>query len=94
MKKRIVAVIITLLLVGFLLIGLSDLETFGTAEGNVYNEVTRHYLEKSIEETGAINAVAAMILDYRAFDTFIEATVIFTALLLVIMLLQKRKEGE
>lgn len=89
MNKKIAAVLITTLFVTFLLIGLSDLPPYGTAAPAVYNEVTARYLEKSIEETGAVNAVAAMILDYRAFDTFIEASVIFTALALVLMLLNK-----
>ena len=35
------------------------------------------YLEQGIEETGAINFVAGMILDYRAFDTFGESNVLF-----------------
>ena len=94
MKKKIAAVIITVLFIVFLLLGLSDFPPFGTANKAVYNEVTARYLEKSIEETGAVNAVAGMILDYRAFDTFIEASVIFTALVLVIMLLLKTEAKE
>lgn len=89
MLKKIAAVTITLLFIGFLLLGLSDFPPFGDpADSQVYNEVTDRYLEGSIPETGAINAVTAMILEYRAFDTFLEATVIFTALLLVILLLR------
>jgi multicomponent Na+:H+ antiporter subunit B len=94
MIKKVAAVIITLSFIGFLLIGLSDFGSFGIADPVVYNEVTARYLEKSIEETGAVNAVAGMILDYRAFDTFIEASVIYTALVLVLMLLLKNKDGE
>lgn len=86
MIKKIAAVLITLIFILFLLIGLSDFPEFGTADPIVYNEVTTRYLESSIEETGAVNAVAGMILDYRAFDTFIEASVIFTGLILVLML--------
>jgi len=89
MKRKIAAVLITVSFIAFLLIGLSDFPPYGTADSAVYNEVTARYLEKSIEETGAVNAVAGMILDYRAFDTFIEASVIFTALVLVLMMLQK-----
>lgn len=32
-----------------------------------------------MEETGAVNAVAGMILEYRAFDTFGESAVLFAA---------------
>ena len=48
----------------------------------------QYYLEKGIEETGAINFVAGMILDYRAFDTFGESTVLFVAACSVLLLLK------
>ncbi|MBQ6112870.1 MAG: hypothetical protein IJL10_01275, partial [Synergistaceae bacterium] len=38
-------------------------------------------------ETGAQNIVAGLILDYRAFDTFGESAVLFTAAVSVLMLL-------
>lgn len=58
------------------------------------NEVSQRYLEKGTEETGAVNTVAGMILDYRAFDTFGESTVLFaaTAAVLFITLSKHTKE--
>lgn len=43
--------------------------------------VSHHYLEAGLAETGAANIVAAVILDYRAYDTLGEAVVIFTSIL-------------
>ena len=43
--------------------------------------VSADYLAKAQEETGAANAVAAVLLDYRAYDTLGEATVIFVAII-------------
>jgi multisubunit Na+/H+ antiporter MnhB subunit len=43
--------------------------------------VARDYLARSAEETGAANAVMAVLLDYRAYDTLGEATVIFVSIL-------------
>jgi len=43
--------------------------------------VSRDYLEKAREETGAANAVTAVLLDYRAYDTLGEATVIFVSVI-------------
>ena len=59
----------------------------------------KKYLEDGLEDTGATNAVAGMILDYRAFDTFGESTVLFVAVAAVIMLTkrsmnQKDEAGE
>jgi multisubunit Na+/H+ antiporter MnhB subunit len=39
------------------------------------------YVEHAAEETGAANSVMAVLLDYRAYDTLGEATVIFVSIL-------------
>lgn len=51
-----------------------------------------HYLAEGARETGAANLVAAVILDYRAYDTLGEITVLFTAILGVFTVLRLRKE--
>lgn len=86
------AFLITLSLAGFLLLGLREFPPFGNSSNPAHNEVMARYLEQSINETGAANAVTAMILDYRGFDTFFEATVIATALLSILPLFTG-KEG-
>ncbi|HPD98038.1 MAG TPA: MnhB domain-containing protein [Synergistales bacterium] len=50
-----------------------------------------HYLANTPEETGARNVVAAILFDYRAFDTLGESTVIFTAVCGISMLFSRRK---
>jgi len=44
-----------------------------------------HIIENSREETGANNAVTAVVFDYRGFDTLGEATVLFTAVAGVVL---------
>ena len=56
--------------------------------------VSAYYLTYGVADTGALNMVTAIYLDYRAFDTLGEATVFFAAALGVFMLLRKRGEGE
>lgn len=41
--------------------------------------VARYYVDRGLELTGAANVVAAIILDFRGYDTLGEATVLFTA---------------
>ena len=41
--------------------------------------VSRSYLERGFTSTGAANAVTAVLLDFRAYDTLGEATVIFAS---------------
>ena len=67
---------------------------YGDPASPTNNEVSRRYLEQGTAETGAVNTVAGMILDYRAFDTFGESTVLFaaTAAVLFITLSKHTKE--
>lgn len=59
-------------------------------------KVASNYLRDSVTQTGASNVVMGIILDYRAYDTLGEATVIFTAILGSFVVLRakgkKRKE--
>jgi len=48
------------------------------------------YLEQGLRETGAANIVSAVILDYRAYDTLGEATVLFTSILGAAVILRRR----
>lgn len=58
------------------------------------NEVYEHYVGEGRDETGAVNTVAGMILDYRAFDTLGESFVLFTATCAVLLLLEQSKKKE
>lgn len=78
-------------LVGVLLLTVSGLPRFGE-DYPPAEEVADRYIEKGLEETGATNFVAGMILDYRAFDTLGESFVLFTALNCVIVLLRRDKK--
>lgn len=82
---------VVLVLIGLLLaLMVSEMPTFGQA-GPAYNEVPRHYLDNSREETGAINVISAIILDYRAFDTLGEATVLFCGIAAVLTTLRAHR---
>ena len=84
-----------LLFMALLLSTVADLPSFGDANNPVNNEVIKRYIEKGGQETGAQNIVAGMILDYRAFDTFGESAVLFTAAVSVLMLLGSvRRDSE
>lgn len=58
--------------------------------------VSRTYLAEGMKETGATNLVGSVILDYRAYDTLGEATVLFTAVIgvLAVMRLIGRKKSD
>jgi len=59
--------------------------------------VASTYLADGIKQTGATNIVSSVILDYRAFDTLGEATVLFTAVIGVLSIVRRigrKKENE
>lgn len=89
MMHKIASTVVTILLIGFLLIAVKDMPEFGSELSPVNNEVSEKYINDSLEEVGAINIVASMILDYRAFDTFVETSVIFTSLIAVMAILKR-----
>lgn len=90
---NIFGVLFCVFLVVMLLVAVSWLPTFGEADKPVNNEVSERYIENGLQETGAVNIVTGMILDYRAFDTLGESHVLFIATCTVLILLRlDRKE--
>lgn len=83
-----------LFLVAMLLIAVSYLPSYGHPENPANNEVAERYIENGLEETGAVNIVTGMILDYRAFDTLGESHVLFIATCTVLILLRKDKSKD
>ncbi len=75
-------------LVGIMIWCITYMPEFGSRDNPVNNEVSRRYIEKGLEETGATNFVTGMILDYRAFDTFGESCVLFISTICVQILLR------
>lgn len=89
--KGIVSIVIVCCLTAILLFGLGDFPPYGKKDNPAHNEVMDTYIHNGLEQTGAVNVVSGIILDYRAFDTFVEAVVLFTALLAVSAVLGKEK---
>jgi len=64
---------------------------------NIYPEAAaKTYIREGMQETGAANLVASVILDFRAYDTLGEATVLFTSIIgaTVILRLKSKKRLE
>ena len=83
------AVLVALTLLAVLLYTAVGMPPFDDPNVPTMNEVPRRYVEQGVEETGALNTVTGMILDYRAFDTFGESTVLFAATVSIVFLLRE-----
>jgi multisubunit Na+/H+ antiporter MnhB subunit len=67
------------------------LPDFGTAVFTQDPEAaSQTYIEQGLNDTGATNIVSSVILDYRAYDTLGEATVLFTSIIGATALLRKK----
>ena len=86
------SVLFCLVLAGIMLYMVACLPRFGTVDRPINNEVSQVYIENGIQDTGAVNIVTGMILNYRAFDTFGETCVLFIATTCVMVLLMKEEE--
>ena len=87
MVYDVIAVICCVLVILVFMYIIAQLPLYG-AENVRATTVAERYIEHGLEETGAINIVSGMILDYRAFDTLGESHVLFTALICVMILLR------
>jgi len=87
------SILTCVVIVCLLLATVAELPPFGHERNPANNEVIRRYVEHGGHETGAQNIVAGLILDYRAFDTFGESSVLFTAACSVLMMLGKSRRN-
>jgi multicomponent Na+:H+ antiporter subunit B len=70
----------------FAFLAVQDLPRFG----HPLIRVSREYLQTGLQKTGAANIVASVVLDFRAYDTLGEATVLFTSILGAFVVLRRR----
>lgn len=91
MSKKIIVIVLFALFV-ILSVSILRMPDIGDRANPAYNDIIEHYLENSQRETGAQNIIAAIITDYRAFDTLGETTVLFTAIAAVFSVLRNKDD--
>ncbi len=89
---KVAAVLCCVALVTILLVAVSYLPPLGNPDNPAHNEVVDKYVEDGLQDTGAVNIVTGMILDYRAFDTFGESNVLFIATCTVLIMMRNDKK--
>jgi len=91
--RKIVGLILWLVLVAFLVWGMQLIHPFGYPDASTMDD---YMIEKAQAETGSNNVVTSVVFDYRGFDTLGEATILFTAVtgvLLLLRTLRRKKES-
>ena len=83
-----VGLIILLVLVVAMVLFMTVMEmpVYGQVENPTNNYVMRRYIDMGVAESGGYNHVTNILLDYRAYDTLLETTVIYTAVICIMVL--------
>jgi multisubunit Na+/H+ antiporter MnhB subunit len=90
--RKVAGLILWLILVGFLVYGTVVLiHPFGHLSQTNMDD---YMIDNAQEQTGNNNVVASVVFDYRGFDTLGEATILFTAVTGVLLLLRTLKHKE
>ena len=94
--KPLLALVVVFVTGGLLIYGTLDMPYFGAADAPIHTHVAPRYINDSMQEIGVINIVTSVLASYRAFDTFGEVLVIFTAGIGVLALLSvvRRREDD
>ncbi len=62
--------------------------------GSIHNLPLNVYLPETLQATGALNTVAALVWDWRGYDTLGETTVFFAAAIGTVLLFRLKGEED
>ena len=85
---------VCLLTGGALIYGTLDMPHLGDPNAPIHQHVAPRYITESPEEIGIPNMVTSVLASYRGYDTLGEVTVIFTAGLVVLLLLHGSRPAQ
>ncbi|MGI6604420.1 MAG: hypothetical protein GX062_04015 [Firmicutes bacterium] len=92
MRPLILALILTLTAVCLVLVALEMPPLGNPSAPSQASPTTAYYNKQAVTDTGCLSHVAAIVCDYRAYDTLGETTVLFTAIA-AILALKNSREG-
>lgn len=84
-KTALLAVILTGAL---LILSMENFPSWGDVQSPASLHLSRHFIEKSYEQTLTPNLVTAVLGDYRGFDTMLETVVVFVAALACFLIIR------
>jgi len=68
-----------------LMLAVTEMPTYGNIDNPTNNYVWERYVYKGVEESGGLNLVANILLDYRGYDTLLESTVLFATVVSIMI---------
>jgi multicomponent Na+:H+ antiporter subunit B len=86
-RSTMIPLLVVLVTGSVLVYGTLDMPPYGDPDNPVHHHVAPHYLEESEHEIDIPNVVTSVLASYRGYDTMGETTVIFTAMVGVLLLM-------
>jgi multicomponent Na+:H+ antiporter subunit B len=83
--NTLVTVVFIIVFLGMSYMSFKNLPAFGSP----IMRVAKVYLAQGLIDSGATNLVSSVILDFRAYDTLGEATILFTAVIGVLTVIRR-----
>ena len=90
-RRAVQAVAVVVLLLSYIIVSFRAMPPFGSSVmERIADAPSITYLEEGFDLAGSANHVMSVLLDFRAYDTLGEATIIFTAVLGALLLMRKK----
>ena len=93
-RSSVIPLVVVVLTGSILVYGTLDMPPYGDPANPAHHHVAPHYLEESGHEIGIPNVVTSVLASYRGYDTLGETTVIFTAMVGVLLLMGGLRKRE
>lgn len=68
-----------------LMLAVTEMPVYGQLNNPSNNYVYEYYVTKGVEDSGGLNLVANILLDFRGYDTLLESTVLFTTVISIML---------
>ncbi len=68
-----------------LMLAVTEMPVYGQIDNPSNNYVWEYYVTKGVEDSGGLNLVANILLDFRGYDTLLESTVLFTTVISIML---------
>jgi multicomponent Na+:H+ antiporter subunit B len=77
-----------------LVLAVTEMPTYGNPDNPTFNIVYERYVYEGVEESGGMNLVSNVLLDYRGYDTLMESTVLFATVVAIMLVWGTSSTGQ
>ena len=77
--------VLVVLISFMLMLAVTEMPVYGQLDNPSNNYVYEYYVTKGVEDSGGLNLVANILLDFRGYDTLLESTVLFTTVISIML---------